>query len=425
MHTVVSPHTYWYGVLGGGALVAGVVLQRVELVLVAVPFLFSLLWFAWRDSPPIYRIIYQCEARRVFEGDTFTTTLTLQAVTALPLVEIVDPLPDQVHLRRGTNHVVLSLEAGEEVTLTTLLSSFRRGDLVLGRLRIRVLSPSGMCWYEAEEDKAHHCRVYPSIRLLRRTLLPIHTQVNIGNYVSRQVGEGIEFGSIRPYIPGDSIRRIHWRLSAKWQALYVREAQQERNADVVLLLDCLRNLGSAEDNTLDHTIRAAATLAASFLRHRDRVGLISYGGTLSWVRPEMGLRQLYRLLDHLVAVSACWSYVSKDITHVPHRILPPQALVIALTPLLDTRFIVTLNDLLARGFDLTTLYLSPVSVVQRVLPATRVNTIACRLWELEQKVKLHHLRTLGIRIVRWDGEQPLDICFAPRREPRRERKRRR
>ncbi|RMF87558.1 MAG: DUF58 domain-containing protein [Nitrospinota bacterium] len=421
MQPVPSPRLYWYSVLGGGALTLGVVLQRVELVLVAVPFLLSLLWYVLLDTPPAYRLTYHCDTVRAFEGDTVTRRLTLQALTPLPLLEILDPLPPQVRLRRGVHHLVLSLEAGEQVTLFTALHCMRRGDLTLGRVRLRVLGRSGMLWYEAEEQTRYHCRVYPALHPLRRTPLPRHTQVHVGNYISRRVGEGIEFGSIRPYSPGDPMRRIHWRLSRKWQELYVREFQQERNADVVLLLDCLRNTGNLEDNTLDHSIRAAASLAASFLRRKDRVGLISYGGTFSWVRPELGQQQLYRILDHLVTISVHWSYVSKDITRVPRRILPPQALILALTPLLDDRFIVTLNDLLARGFDVTVLYLSPVAVLQRLLPADAVTDVACRLWALEQRVKLHHLRTLGMRVIPWDGEQPLEICFARRRGKRRER----
>ena len=61
---------------------------------------------------------------------------------------------------------------------------------------------------------------------------PLRTQSSFGNYVSAQLGEGIEPGEIRPFLPGDRTRRINWRASLRRQQLYVTQYQEERNADV-------------------------------------------------------------------------------------------------------------------------------------------------------------------------------------------------
>src|SRR5262249_59413307 len=87
--------------------------------------------------------------------------------------------------------------------------------------------------------------------------------------------------------------------------------QQERNADVVLMLDTLSQAGIGSATTLHASLRAAASLAAAYLARKDRVGLIEYGGLLRWVRPGSGRRHFERLLSTLVQAEVTLPYVAK------------------------------------------------------------------------------------------------------------------
>ena len=68
-------------------------------------------------------------------------------------------------------------------------------------------------------------------------LAPLETQVFVGNQVSRARGDGIEFADIREWAPGDRVRSINWRASARRGELWVNQQHPERNTDVVLFLD--------------------------------------------------------------------------------------------------------------------------------------------------------------------------------------------
>ena len=83
------------------------------------------------------------------------------------------------------------------------------------------------------------------------------------------------------------------------------------------------------------TVRAAASLAHLYLQRKDRVGLVSFGGYLSWLMPASGTQQLYRIVDSLLQMNIVLSFASKGVDVLPPRTLPPRALVIALSPLLD------------------------------------------------------------------------------------------
>ena len=129
---------------------------------------------------------------------------------------------------------------------------------------------------------------------------PLETQVFAGNQVSRARAEGIEFADLREWQPGDAVRRVNWRATALRGELWVNEQHPERNTDVVLFLDTFAEVRAQGRSTNDRAVRAAATLAHGYLQRKDRVGLVGFGGVLSWLVPESGTRQLYAIVDTLL-----------------------------------------------------------------------------------------------------------------------------
>ena len=117
----------------------------------------------------------------------------------------------------------------------------------------------------------------------------------------------------------------------------MNETHPERNADVVIFLDTFAEARRSDLGTLDLGVRAAASLATHYLREKDRVGLVSFGGVLNWLTATCGTTQLYRIVDSLLDAEILLSYAWKDLDVIPPRTLPPRALVIALSPLLDER----------------------------------------------------------------------------------------
>lgn len=255
--------------------------------------------------------------------------------------------------------------------------------------------------------------VYPYVARIRHLPQPVRTQFSFGNYVSPRLGEGIEPGEIRPFLPGDRTRRINWRASLRRQQLYVTQFHEERNADVVLLLDTLSDTGPSPYSTLDVSVRAAAALANAYLVRKDRVGFVEFGGFLRWIDPGTGQRQGEVLVEGLLPAATHFSYVVPQLDRLPPRILPRQALVIALTPLLDERFVKAVIDLAARGFDVIVLAVSPIEPTRRVLGSSLLDEAACRLWTMEWRVKVDELRQRGLAIVEWRPDTSLEATLAP------------
>jgi uncharacterized protein (DUF58 family) len=174
----------------------------------------------------------------------------------------------------------------------------------------------------------------------------------------------------------------------------------------VILLDTLVALGSSQANTLDVGVRAAASLAAHYLYHKDRVGLIHYAGVCTWLSPAAGQIQLYRILDRLLGTHPLFSYLTGDIARIPPRVLPPGALLFVITTMLDPRIDVALRDLLARAFQFVLLVISPAQITPASRHPSHVEATA-RLWRLEMDLRVHEFRRMGVPVVIQDSQDPL------------------
>jgi uncharacterized protein (DUF58 family) len=204
-------------------------------------------------------------------------------------------------------------------------------------------------------------------------------------------------------MPGDRLRRINWRLTSLLGEPYVNELHGERNTDIVLFLDAFAEARHRGEGTRFQAVRAATALAERYLQRRDRIGLVSYGGILRWLQPAMGQVQRYRIIDALIETDIVFSYAWKEIKAIPPAVLPPKALVIAITPLLDERAIAALLDLRARRFDLAIIEVSPAPYLTRP-----VSDLALRIWRLDREVMRERFRRLGVPVVVWAAGQPLE-----------------
>ena len=187
--------------------------------------------------------------------------------------------------------------------------------------------------------------------------------------------------------------------------MYVNESHPERASDVILFLDSFAEARGSGEGTIDQAVRAASSLADAYLERRNRVGLVSFGGILRWLPPAMGMRQQYRIVDALIETELARSYFSTTVEVIPRRVLPPQALVIALTPLLDQRTITALLDLRARGFDLAVVDVSPIPYV-----ADEHGTgddLAWRLWTMWRQALHHRYERVGVPVVEWSPDRSL------------------
>jgi uncharacterized protein (DUF58 family) len=394
-----------YGSLAAAGLIAGLALGRVEPVALAAPFLLALVAaVAWREPQVAVRVTLARD--RALEGDEVAVTVDLSAPENVDRVELLVPLPPELSADGGPARAV-RLRAGEEQTVELQVHCERWGAFTIGPLLVRARDTLGFRSWESEAGEPHALRVYPGEQTLRSLVVPLETQVFAGNQVSRARGEGIEFADLREWQPGDRLRRVNWRATALRGALWVNEQHLERNTDVVLFLDTFGEVRVEGRSTNDRAVRAAATLAHRYLERKDRVGLVGFGGFLSWLVPASGTKQLYQIVDTLLTSQIVHSYAWRGVDVLPPRTLPPKALVLAITPLLDNRTASALLDLRARGYDLVVVEVSPLELVAPDRDAAA--QLAHRLWRLSREALRWRYEQVGVPVVTWREDEPLAV----------------
>jgi uncharacterized protein (DUF58 family) len=400
-----TPKLRGYVVLTALGLLASLIFARPELALIAAPFAVLLAVGLSLARPPDVRVHFEVDRERVLEGEEVTVEVELDARDSASRLELLVDVPRGLELIDGRNPLALRLELEEERRLELRLLCARWGAYRLGEVHLRATDAAGLLAWEQTLDRSSGLQVYPRPEVLRELVAPRETQLFTGNRVSRQKGEGLEFADLRPFAPGDRIRRINWRASARRDDLWVNEFHAERNADVILFLDSFADARRGGTGTLDQAVRAAASLSERYLLDKDRVGLVNFGGVLNWLRPGTGLVQRYRIVEALLNTEITLSYAWKEIDVLPRGTLPPKALVLALTPLLDDRAVSALLDLRARGFDLVIVEVSPLPFVE---PASEASgELAFRLWKLRRDGRRSEYERAGAPVVEWDDATPL------------------
>jgi len=238
---------------------------------------------------------------------------------------------------------------------------------------------------------------------------PPRTGIYAGPVPARQGGPGVEFFGVREYQPGDPLRWVNTRASARHQeALFVNEFEQERVVDVGLILDARRqsDVRRGRKSMFEYSIQATAALADVFLNAGNRVGLFSYGRSQNWTLPGYGKVQRQRILLALARAEQGEGDVFERLVHLPTRLFPTRSQLVLISPLLrhDSEM---LTQLRARGYRLLVISPDPVAFEEKDLPADKAINLATRLARLERQLLLDQLRQADIRVLDWRVDRPL------------------
>lgn len=405
-----APKLTAYVSLSAAGLFAGLLLGRVELVILAVPLLCALVIGLTLTIDPVIELETLVDAGSCLEQEDIRVTIMMVADDRDREVEIALVVPDGFEERAGGTRTVVTVERNEPYELVMTLRARHWGAYRLGLVALRVYGPGRLILFEEVVDRRHTVLVYPRVERMKAYVQPPQTQVYAGNYVSRASGDGIEFAGVRPFSAGDSRRRVNWRVSSRRGELHVNEFHPERNSDVVLFLDTFADVGLRPNTSLDLAVRGAATLARYYLHRKDRVGLVAFGGLLGWLTADTGQSHLHRIVDYLIGVEAKLSYARKEIRYLPPRTLPQLSLVTAFSPLVDPRALQAFVDLQGRGYHLIIVDTLDEDAVTS--GPSMEDRVARKAWKLQRAAQRFDLGTLGVPVVRWSGTEELEAAVA-------------
>ncbi|MBH0778504.1 DUF58 domain-containing protein [Nocardia bovistercoris] len=268
------------------------------------------------------------------------------------------------------------------------------------RVRVSALSPAGLA-VSSVVLPAGQLFVYPITDPQRLRLSRTELPERIGVHLTRRTGPGVEYAGIRAYAPGDQLRLVNWPVSARRGRLYVTERLTNRAADVVVLVDTSQQAPGPATDSLELSVRGAAQVVQSTLQSGDRTAVVCLGGTPRWLRPDIGRRQFYRIVDTVLEVGD--EHIETTGTLAPHAAVPLGAIVVAFSTLLDTQFALALIDLRKRGHMVVV-----VDVLRGTPFRDSLDSTLARMWQLERASMYRDMGTVGVDIVAWPEGARLD-----------------
>jgi uncharacterized protein (DUF58 family) len=261
--------------------------------------------------------------------------------------------------------------------------------------------------------------VLPTSMRLGRVPVPRTLRGLSGPRVSRRFGDGSELRDIHPFTPGDRLKRIDWRATARHspdlETLYVRRTFADAEAAVMLVVDSRDDVGPDvrtwrgysdqrvdEATSLDVARHAAASVARALAEHGDRVGLVDLALHARPLPPATGRRQLRRIVHGLALVH--------PVGDPSNRVRPPQvpadALVYLFSTLLDDAAVHLIRTWRALGHPVVV-----IDTLPQVRPVSAAHlAIAWRIVSMERQVRIDVLAREGIPIVRWAGSDLADAA---------------
>jgi len=193
------------------------------------------------------------------------------------------------------------LAAGERAAFEYEIAPSRRGELRIEALELVARSSLGLWRRRIRAGSPQRVRVYPNFSAVSRysLLAAANRAGELGIRRRPRRGEGLEFHQLREYRQGDSLRQIDWKATARLRRAVSREYEEERDQQIVFLLDCGRKMHARDEalSHFDHALDAVLLLAHVALRQGDAVGLLAFSGEQRWLAPRKGAKQLNRLLN--------------------------------------------------------------------------------------------------------------------------------
>jgi uncharacterized protein (DUF58 family) len=374
------------------ALAVALIGGYVQLVAFAAPLIGVLMSIGWQRAAPKVHVHAEPGSQRCFEseetrlsvwstaesGDA-ATDLTIETVDGMRL-ETVEPGP-----RHGQTVVVVADKWGR-YPIVARLNVVSRGGLVQGR---------GLA-------DAANVFVFPlappqSTAIPRTELLD-----RLGTHLTRHIGPGVEYADIRRYVPGDHLRTVNWPVSARRGSLHVTERLTDRAADVVVLVDGYPQPPGPATEATDRIVRGAVQVVQSALRSGDRAGVVALGDRHPrWLGADIGRRQFYRILDAVLAAGD--GFETTPGTLAPRAAVPPGAIVVAFSTLLDTEFALALIDLRKRGHTVVA-----VDVLEGAPFEEERDRLVARMWSLQRSFMYRDMGTIGVDVVPWRSDVTLD-----------------
>jgi uncharacterized protein (DUF58 family) len=338
----------------------------------------SLLWSHW--SLKAVTCERQLTTMRVFPGEHLELTLRLtnRKIIPLPWVEVCDEVPSGFLGEMSQN--LLGRPGYELISKSTSILWYstinwkyrlfcsRRGYYKLGPLSVTSGDIFGFYPRTSYQALVDYIIVYPKIYSISRFTVSSNYPQGDSKSEKRIFQDPSRMIGIRDYVPGDPLRRIHWKASARQQKLQVKlfEATTTLKAALFLVVDSFREIGAMRLKELELGISTAGSIATYFIENKNHVGLwvntqLADSNQPARIAPGAGVEKLVQILETLAKVVPAENMPFVQYFEKERQSLSTGLTLIFIMAEISSRMVGVLEDLKTSGYKMMVFIIGKVS----------------------------------------------------------------
>ena len=394
---------------GVSLILIGMMISNFQLMIVGLTFISFLAingWVYGHSELEITRTINDTETPmvNVYKGDDVTVEITISnnSYRRTQQLEVYDNVPHEMKMRQGINQMRMNLGPGQSARIRYKIRCPLRGHYTLGPVSVRYRNAFNLFVTESQVEDRTDITVFPQVREIEEALLRSDVpKMYTGATTLKTPGPGMEFYSLREYLPSDAFRSINWKAFARTGELMVNEKTRDAVTDVFIILDTrdVSRIGTVLKNPLEMGTIAAASISSYFIRRRDSVALVTYGERMEYLPPETGDNQGYKVLSRLAAVRAKGSMPLQAVTNaMSSRVSRGSPIFIISSLEGDGTTLPAIRDLAGKGHEV--IVLSPSSIdLERLI--SRIPRMSYEVLKLERQNRLTALSGYGAKVIDW------------------------
>ena len=249
---------------------------------------------------------------RIFERDSTRVDLKLtNPGKRLLFLEVRDRLPRQLRLAGGTNYDLIALPSGGVDELRYEVQGPLLGVYEVGPADLRLEDPFGLFYEERDLVRSNTLWVLPRREDLRKAALLSNLPMPLlGDHQVNRPGDGFDFFALREYVPGDTMRQVNWKASARSGKMMVNQMMRTTAAEVTMFLDgrAITAVGPEEDSPKVMGARAAASLVEFVFSKKDQPRVVLYTDHVREIEPQPPDRMIPYVLEMLAELQPVGDY---------------------------------------------------------------------------------------------------------------------
>lgn len=350
------------------------------------------------------------DLQRIFEGDSVEVRLDVaNPGTRLMFLEVRDRLPRQVKIENGAPYDFIALAGGGKSRLRYEIRAPMLGVYSVGPSDLRLEDPFGLFFEERAIEGDSTLWVLPRVEDLRKAALLSNLPLPIiGEHQVNRPGDGFDFFALREYVPGDTMRQVNWKASARSGKMMVNQMERTTAAEIAIFVDARAVLDMGPEETSPRVLvaRAAANMVDFAYKTKDSARVVIYNDHVREIEPMPAERMIPFVMEQMAELT--------PVGHVPLRIavsdvlasLKPMTPVVIVSPLVDDDSIREAAAILLAN-DMIVTVLAPELPAE--IPGAEPGF--ARALRHERDSNLAALRGYGATVIPLDGVTPLSVAI--------------